>query len=385
MEWLANVKMEWVLLAVGILTGVFLVLRWLSRRYPALAGVAENVQVVLSVLVIVFLIIRPFLFQAFYIPSSSMEPTLLGPDEDPVLGQQNTIGDRLLVNKLIYRIGQPGRGDIAVFRAPKKASQDEKEFIKRVIGLPGETVKVLPSRILVDGRPAFTVGNEQDGRLTVPLNGELDAARRADDGSLTLQYHEQPLRIMARGSMDVRCEPKKLVINGAAVLEDRDGGITSRSDLGFLGALPGVKGTAYFLDNAPTLVTVEGKFLEYELGQVLVNGKKLPEPYLVRMPHYTMAPVKLGADEYLMLGDNRNNSSDSHVWGPVKRDRFIGRAEILFWPLNRIQVLHWWLIAVLAGFYLLYLLYERVRRDTIAHTRSRRARRHRTREVPQEP
>ena len=87
------------------------------------------------------LVIKTFLFQAFYIPSSSMEPTL-------------NIGDRVLVNKLSYDLHDVNRGDIIVFEAPPGAGGGGiKDLVKRVIGLPGETVEAEDGVVLVNRRP----------------------------------------------------------------------------------------------------------------------------------------------------------------------------------------------------------------------------------------
>jgi signal peptidase I len=98
---------------------------------------------------ILALFIRTFIVQAFKIPSGSMEPTLL-------------VGDHLLVNKFIYGIklpflrktiipiSQPQREDIIVFIYPRDRSKD---FIKRVIGLPGEKVEVRDRKIFINGKP----------------------------------------------------------------------------------------------------------------------------------------------------------------------------------------------------------------------------------------
>ena len=72
-------------------------------------------------------VIKTFWLQAFYIPSGSMESTL-------------QIDDRVLVNKMSYRVGDIGRGDIVVFEKPPSAPGEIDDFIKRVIALPGETV-----------------------------------------------------------------------------------------------------------------------------------------------------------------------------------------------------------------------------------------------------
>lgn len=87
----------------------------------------------------VALLIKAFLLQAFYIPTASMEPTLR---ED----------DRVLVNKLSYRVGDLGRGDVVVFHRPDGAPGDIDDFIKRVIALPGETVSFSDGTVFIDGR-----------------------------------------------------------------------------------------------------------------------------------------------------------------------------------------------------------------------------------------
>ena len=76
---------------------------------------------------------------------------------------------------------------------------------------------------------------------------------------------------------------------------------------------------------------------------VLINDIPLDEPYIYDKFDYLpctenmyCGPMTLGDDEYFMMGDNRGNSKDSRYWGTIKKDRFIGRAVLLFWPLNRI-------------------------------------------------
>src|SRR5206468_2467264 len=99
--------------------------------------------------VILALFIRTFVVQAFKIPTGSMENNLL-------------VGDHLLVNKFVFapsaspleRVLLPERpirrGDIVVFKFPK---EPERDFIKRVIGLPGETVELRQKKVYIDGRP----------------------------------------------------------------------------------------------------------------------------------------------------------------------------------------------------------------------------------------
>lgn len=79
--------------------------------------------------------------------------------------------------------------------------------------------------------------------------------------------------------------------------------------------------------------------------QVLINDTALDEPYIYDKFDYLpcnegmyCGPFTLGDDEYFMMGDNRGNSRDSRYWGPITKERFIGRAVLLFWPLNRIKL-----------------------------------------------
>ena len=85
---------------------------------------------------ILTLIIRTFVIQAFKIPSGSMIPTL-------------QIGDKLFVNKFIYRFHSPERGDIIVFKYPK---DPKKDFIKRLVAVGGETVEIRDGKIYVDDK-----------------------------------------------------------------------------------------------------------------------------------------------------------------------------------------------------------------------------------------
>jgi signal peptidase I len=100
-----------------------------AKKKPSHARTAVEWVLVLGAAVAVALILRTFLLSAFYIPSGSMEPTL-------------DVGDRVLVNKLSYRLHDVNRGDIVVFeRPPNEPDSSIKDLIKRVIGLPGETIE----------------------------------------------------------------------------------------------------------------------------------------------------------------------------------------------------------------------------------------------------
>lgn len=110
------------------------------RKRSATRNTIEWILVLVGALVVA-LVVKTWLFQAFYIPSSSMEPTL-------------QIGDRVLVNKISYDLGDVDRGDIIVFERPESWGQgDIDDLIKRVIGLPGETIALRDGVVVVDGAP----------------------------------------------------------------------------------------------------------------------------------------------------------------------------------------------------------------------------------------
>jgi signal peptidase I len=156
---------------------------------------------------LIALLIKTFLFQAFYIPSASMEPTL-------------KVHDRVLVNKLSYHLHSVHRGDIVVFKAPpEERTAQIKDLVKRVIGLPGDTIE-------------------------------------------------------ARG------------------------------------------------------------------GHVYIDDRLLSEPYLPKGTITNDLPKEtVPANSYFMMGDNRTESSDSRVFGPIKRSALIGRAFVRMWPLTHLGFL----------------------------------------------
>ncbi|MCS6998462.1 MAG: signal peptidase I [Aquificaceae bacterium] len=90
----------------------------------------------LIIVIIVVLFIRAFLLQAYNIPSGSMKPTLL-------------VGDFILVNKLVYRLSDPQRGDIVVFKWPVNPEID---FIKRIVGMPGDTIEIRGEKVFINGQ-----------------------------------------------------------------------------------------------------------------------------------------------------------------------------------------------------------------------------------------
>ena len=113
-----------------------------DRRRAFLKGLLEIPVILLISFALVFGFVRPVIAAPFYVGSESMEPTLHG--------CKGCANDRLLINKLGYEFGAPKRGDIALFEN-QQGGKDP--LIKRIVGLPGDTVEIRDGKLLVDGRP----------------------------------------------------------------------------------------------------------------------------------------------------------------------------------------------------------------------------------------
>ena len=168
-----NLDESWKIAAlIGLLA--FLRIVWgLWRNAPARRFSLELLDSGLIAFILVFLVIRPFVVQAFYIPSESMVPTL-----QP--------RDRILVNKFVYRLGEPRRGDIIVFDAPPEAlpSPAKKDYVKRLIGLPGDLVEVKSGDgVYINGKRL-----EEAPHVAIPTYNWPDAGM----GELEGQAHRVP-------------------------------------------------------------------------------------------------------------------------------------------------------------------------------------------------
>jgi signal peptidase I len=334
MEWLVGLDVRMVLILVGALLIVragILRLRKASHSPGAYSSacarssslltstLTECSEIAIVSLVVVFLVLHRFLFQLFYIPSESMLPTL-------------AVQDHILVNKWIYRIQPPRRGDVVVFRAPRAASDAPKDYIKRIIGLPGETVSVTPDRIYLDGRPLVPIilMSEADSTRGL-LVGDHDRVQVEADRVLV--NGKPVLRVSQSGS--ARQVGSSLLVDGRVV-----GAVAPGETLRCRPIRPdrdGIDAEGCVLSgkDRSRLTVVKGRRLSLRTGGVTVNGQPLPESYLREAPRYAMAPVRLATGQFLVLGDNRNNSKDGHVWGALDGALIQGRAEAIYWPIGR--------------------------------------------------
>jgi signal peptidase I len=87
------------------------------------------------------------------------------------------------------------------------------------------------------------------------------------------------------------------------------------------------------------VIGLPGDTVAIQGGIVTINGIAIDEPYIKAPPAYVMAPRKIAPGEYFVLGDNRNNSSDSHLFGTVAADHIVGKAWVSYWPMGQLGLL----------------------------------------------
>lgn len=284
-ERLANLNTVTVIVIVLVLFALRLLLR--KQSGPVAKAVGETAESLAVAMALVYLLIRPFIVQAFFIPSESMVPTLL-------------VHDHILVNKFVYRIGEPNRGDVIVFKSPKRASPDEKDYIKRVIGLPGDTVKIKPGYVLV-GESSYS---------HVDLRAQL-----AGMGS-------------GIGPVKVKLMNGRVLVNGRVV---------SNEELAAAVGNPNAK-----VKVVPGLVYINGKPLKESYtaedpDEPYPGGRGYVDPGWIVVDKSKDQAVKIPRGRLLVMGDNRNESNDARFWGLLDRRRVLGKAMFIFWPLNRIR------------------------------------------------
>jgi len=80
------------------------------------------------------------------------------------------------------------------------------------------------------------------------------------------------------------------------------------------------------------VIALPGDTIEVKDGKVYINGTPLNEPYIAESPRYLLSAREIPEGEYFVLGDNRNNADDSHIWGTVPRENIIGKVWFIYWP-----------------------------------------------------
>jgi signal peptidase I len=87
------------------------------------------------------------------------------------------------------------------------------------------------------------------------------------------------------------------------------------------------------------VIGLPGETINISQGQVFINGQPLAEDYLAETPTYDLPSKAIPMEHYFLLGDNRNNSFDSHLWGVLPRQAIVGKAYKIYWPLDRVRSL----------------------------------------------
>jgi signal peptidase I len=285
---------------VAIVAGAtFLRFVFKKTDHPFARGVSDLCDTCAFVLALAFLIIRPFVAQAFYIPTPSMVNTLL-------------VNDRLVVDRISYRLDKPKRGDIIVFDAPPSATNGKKlDFIKRCVAIEGDTIEVQPPKMMAGDR-------------------EIDAIAMTG-----MDWHRLLREILTTQEGSVKFLDTGVSVDAGAPMSIADFQTHLKAKLQEYAK---ANGPSLTVSMAQQLVDA-GKDLTIIPGRTLINGKVAPETYTREDPDYVLPMLTIGKDEVFMLGDNRNFSHDSHMWGALETKRIVGKAQAIWFPLNRIQLL----------------------------------------------
>lgn len=92
-------------------------------------------------------------------------------------------------------------------------------------------------------------------------------------------------------------------------------------------------------DFVKRVVAFEGETIEVRNNYVYINGRRLDEPYISHVMVPDFAPLHVPSGHIFVMGDNRNNSDDSRVWGPLNTDLLVGKAIFIYWPVERVRTI----------------------------------------------
>ncbi len=281
--------------------------------------------------VLAAILLRAFVFEAYRIPSESMEDTLL-------------IGDFVFVSKLAYGptvwgrhlpgLGVPARGEVAVFHYPpglEPRVADRMPYIKRVVGLPGDTVAVASKRVVVNG----------EALVSPPLGRRFWAFRT--DGP---PPSPEALAAIGVDAAPERLGPGAWILDAAPAAAERLAAAEGVLDVRVYLRPPGDGSAAfpisqrYSLDDyGPVVVprrgaTVPLTDLSYGLYRVAIErdeGHRLERTATGFAVDGRPAATYTFEQDYLfVLGDHRDDSADSRTWGFVPTGHLIGRASLVY-------------------------------------------------------
>lgn len=312
--------------------------------------------------VLLVLLIQHFYLGNFLVPTGSMKPTI-----EP--------GDRLFGDMVTYRFKRPNRGDIVVFKEPIK---DKVLYTKRLVALPGETVKIFENRLYINGVKLeedkfdrkYTQEMEssliKDGEWRVPKCGDKIELKEISVilGNKEIDFSELSDKIEDSGFdfenlmiLNLKFEANGKIFNDGLFSYITDFNLKKRLLLGeeinYEGSIfKIISGEFVIASKSITLLELRKRVLEnkkvlkdglrIESATFLLNGKEATGPILdkeILTKLILDGEVILDDDYYMFMGDNSSNSYDSRYWGFVSEKRIKGRPMVRFWPLNRIGLL----------------------------------------------
>jgi signal peptidase I len=286
----------------------------------------SNITQLISILLVVFLI-RTFVFGLYQVPTGSMETTML-------------VGERFFADKLSYLFVKPKRGHVISLNNPMFKYSDSKikrlfeEYVwgpvnltKRIIGLPGEHVK----GVVEDGKPVIYIN---DVKLDEPYLNKypLITVWKTDPTKLVKSINEEAFALMAQNQLS-RTELDQFFNNRLG------------SNLVSKSYDPNASFEAQpFYRIKESLIYRHDDVLLREPGQPIEGTGQTPKPegatnYWNGTDDFD---VVLGDDQYWLMGDNRRNSGDSRVFGPVDGRLIHGRILVRIWSIDSDE--DWWIL-----------------------------------------
>jgi signal peptidase I len=184
-------------------------------------------------------------------------------------------------------------------------------------------------------KPETTAAVGQRSVITVLSNWIRDLVVSVILAILVILFLYQPVKVEGTSMMPALVDQERIFINKFVY---RLGiGDIQRGDL-VVFWFPGDPTKSYI----KRVIGIPGDTVEVADGDVFVNGERLEEPYVLSQyrDRQSMSLFKVQAEEYFVLGDHRSSSNDSRSWGAVPRRYIYGKAVFVYWPVDKIGVLH---------------------------------------------
>lgn len=273
--------------------------------------------------VILIVALNTFVIQGSYIPSASMMNTLIE-------------GDYIWVNKAAYFLQEPERGDVVVFNFPLDPQRD---FIKRLIGKPGDKIKLKDSKLYLNGKLHLEYFTQND--FYSPISPKENLLRSVPVANLLKDSQKSSL-------------PEKLyLIEWERGLELPDSSYFSKNINAGVGDYIDIKDEKKpgYYRKPMKILAVPGDSIQKNItGGVQTKAGLHPAGTyaLFFMIHrqnpkiktgYEMDEVTIPENKYFVMGDNRDNSQDSRFWGFVDRTKIKGKAMFIYLPIDRMKMI----------------------------------------------